>query len=480
MKTQISFLLKTTDFWPIVLAGSLVMAMISGIYAQNGGPGGPPPDEQGGPNGDGPGAPPEGGPGGPGGFGGPGGADGPGGGPGGHSKTCVLNGVYLVDGKTVQTENEHYVSATNDWSAIYVKNGGALTLVNPTITTTGNTSSQDNSSFYGLNAGILATKNSKIIMIGGSISTTGSGANGAFAYGPGSEVRLTKMTINATGDGGHGVMTSGGGSLYLEDVDITTTRAHAAPIATDRGGGTVTVVRGNVRSTGEASPGLYSTGTLIVSNAMIDGAGAEAAVIEGQNSITVIDSTLKAGQRRGVMLYQSFSGDAEGRESHFTMRGGSLSAAEGPLFFVTNAKGIIDLNAVAVSVTSGVLVKAAADHWGRQNSNGGTAVLSGSSQTLKGDLIADKISSITVTLTNNSSLSGKIEGSVVLTLDATSQWNVSADSTLSSLTDSDATLTNIHDNGHDIRYDASLPSNSWLDGKSKTLAGGGHLIPATK
>ena len=171
MKTQISFLLKTTDFWPIVLAGSLVMAMISGIYAQNGGPGGPPPDEQGGPNGDGPGAPPEGGPGGPGGFGGPGGADGPGGGPGGHSKTCVLNGVYLVDGKTVQTENEHYVSATNDWSAIYVKNGGALTLVNPTITTTGNTSSQDNSSFYGLNAGILATKNSKIIMLPGFVKS---------------------------------------------------------------------------------------------------------------------------------------------------------------------------------------------------------------------------------------------------------------------------------------------------------------------
>ncbi len=49
-----------------------------------------------------------------------------------------------------------------DVSAVYVTNGGNLTLKNPTINTSGNTSSQINSSFYGLNAAVLATKGSAL------------------------------------------------------------------------------------------------------------------------------------------------------------------------------------------------------------------------------------------------------------------------------------------------------------------------------
>lgn len=42
-----------------------------------------------------------------------------------------------------------------------------------------------------------------------------------------------------------------------------------------------------------------------------------------------------------IMIYQSFSGDADSGNSHFTMNGGSLTNKQGHLFHVTNTNAII-------------------------------------------------------------------------------------------------------------------------------------------
>ena len=94
-------------------------------------------------------------------------------------------------------------------SAVYVKNGGNLTLLNPTINTTGNTSSEENSSFHGLNAAVLATTKSKVTIVGGTIRSSGQGANGVITTGR-AEAVLSKLDINTTGHGAHGVMAMGG------------------------------------------------------------------------------------------------------------------------------------------------------------------------------------------------------------------------------------------------------------------------------
>jgi hypothetical protein len=182
----------------------------------------------------------------------------------------------------------------------------------------------------------------------------------------------------------------------------------------------------------------------------------------------------------GVMIYQSFSGDAEGREGTFSMDGGSLTAAAGPLFFVNNTRGIIHLQKVKLSAASGVLVNAAASRWGRNGSNGGHVELTAEDQSLNGDIKAGKISSVSVTLKHHSTLAGAMQNSA-LVLDATSEWNVTADSTLTSLADaadiSGDTIANIHGNGHSLRYKSNLPANAWLGGRTWNLAGGGTLAP---
>ena len=112
-------------------------------------------------------------------------------------------------------------------------------------------------------------------------------------------------------------------------------------------------------------------------------------------------------------------------------------------------------------------------------------IFTADSQALTGDLVADNLSSITLILQKDSTLTGTINGdhtakSANLTMDATTSWDVTGDSTLTCLVDPgeifETTVANITGNGHTIYYDASAcPA---LRGHTYTLISGGYLKPA--
>ncbi|MDD1723861.1 MAG: hypothetical protein LUQ07_01885 [Methanospirillum sp.] len=405
--------------------------------------------------------------------------------PGGSqaSLSYNLSGAFTVGGEQVYETGKEYTSDTTDLSAVYVTDGGSLTLTNPQIHTSGNTSSNDASSFYGLNGAVLANDESTVVINGGVISTSGTGANGAIPTGEGTSITLSDLNITATGDGGHGVMATLGGRLTLDNVNISTTGKNSAPIATDRGSGTITVTGGTVTSSGADSPGIYSTGAISIFDATITSIGTEAAVIEGVNSISLQDTALSGGVEKtgGVMIYQSFSGDAEVGTGTFEMNGGSLTATEGPLFFVTNTRAKINLTRVAVVSHSGALIDAAAtSRWGKTGENGGHVIFNADGEDLEGSVFADENSDVSVHLTGGSTLSGSVNSSALF-LDPSSTWNVTADSVLTSLSDpegvSGTSVMNIIGNGYNVTYNSTLGENSWLGGKTFTLEQGGRLMP---
>jgi hypothetical protein len=280
-------------------------------------------------------------------------------------------------------------------------------------------------------------------------------------------------------------MASAGGSITATDLTVNTTGPNGAPIATDRGGGTITANGGTYTSSGTDSPAVYSTGTITLDGVKGTATGAEAAVVEGSNSITATSSDLSGAKKWGVLVYQSMSGDATGVKGVYTQTGGSLTAAEGPLFYVTNSNATITLSGVALTAPSGVLVNAAAGSWGTSGSNGGVVVLDAKGQVLTGNVVVDAISQATIELASGSSLSGAVNAagtakSVTVRLDATSTWNVRGDSTVTVLDDaagiSGTSITNITGNGHTVHYSAS--ANPTLGGKTYSLAGGGQLVPS--
>jgi hypothetical protein len=402
----------------------------------------------------------------------------------GRRHPYALSGKYTVASET-RTEGPLSIASDQpDVSAVFVTDGGNLTLTTPAIATTGGTSDQENSSCFGLNAAVLAANGGHIAIDGGTIATSGTGANAAFATGTGSTIALSNLRIEASGDSGHGVMVSAGGSIALQNVGVRTTGAHGAAVSTDRGGGTITATGGTLTTGGPASPAIYSTGAITIAGAKLKAASSEAAVIEGSNSITLKNSTLVGGQLCGAMIYQSFSGDARGQHGAFTMEGGSFSALDGPLFFVNNTHGTINLKGVSLEVSSGVLVNASAGRWGHKGRNGGHVVLFATHQLLVGDLRCDDISSIAVTLRQNSMLVGRID-TASLTLDATSTWEVVGDSTLAGLVlpayaVSKDSISCIVGNGHTVGYDSGNPTNRWLGGKTYALAEGGQLVPLSQ
>ncbi|MBD3108741.1 hypothetical protein IEO70_10215 [Bacillus sp. AGMB 02131] len=396
-----------------------------------------------------------------------------------------LSSAYTVDGKEETSDDETFSSSSKDENAILVKNGGSLTLRKATITKSGDTSSANDSNFYGLNSIIAANSGSSITVSDTEMSSDSEGSNGIFATGEGSKITVSNVIIKTTADSARGLDATYGGTIIAKNVEIETEGAHCAALATDRGEGTIAVTEGTLKTAGDGSPCIYSTGNITAEKVTGTATGAQAAVIEGKNSITLIESDLTGSGENGVMLYQSTSGDAAEGTSVLTVKDSILTSnSSGPMFYVTNTTAEVNLTNSQLSCQSDTLIDAAGNetnNWGTPGSNGGILTFKASNQNLQGKVKCDNISSVDLTLKDRSTYLGAIDndntGEVSVSLDKNSIWDVADDSYVASLTDEDEKLENINSNGFNIYYDAGNSKNDWLDGKTITLQGGGKLAP---
>jgi hypothetical protein len=395
------------------------------------------------------------------------------------SPAQAQTGVYTQDGGTGSETNQTYAATAVDQSAVYVLNSGILTLTNCTMTKTGDASDVNASSQYGTNAGVLAKSGGMITMLGSTVTTNASGANGIFASGTGSAISMSDGFISTTGAGAHGVDATYGGSITLNTVTVTTSGTNSSAIATDFGGGVVTVTNGAIiaeaTASGSHSAGIYSTGAVTVTGATVWSFGDCGGVIDGANSITLLHAEL-IGQQHGIKIWKT--APAAG-SAVVTMREGWLTSGVGSAFYVTDEAG--SPASAEITVKEGASVDAG---------NGNIlSVLGASSATLtldgvelSGSLYADAAATATVTLQNSAGLAGAASG-VGMAIDASSVWFVTSNSVLTSLADSSgvsgSTITNIVGNGYDVHYDPNLPANSYLGGLVYTLVRGGVLTPDT-
>lgn len=398
-----------------------------------------------------------------------------------------LSGVYTVDGKEEMSDGETYASTNADENAVLVKNGGALELTNTVLKKSGDSSSADESNFYAVNAVLAASEGSTATMSDITLTSDAEGSNAIFATGEDSKITVNNVKIHTKGNSSRGLDATYGGSVIATNVDITTEGAHCAPIATDRGEGTITVDSGTLSAAGDGSPCVYSTGNITVKGVTGTAAGSQAAVVEGRNSITLEKCDLTGAGENGVMLYQSTSGDAAEGTAKFSASDSKLSStSSGPMFYITNTDAEATLENTELTYNSDILARASGNNtnnWGREGSNGGNFKLNGINQRLIGDVACDEISTVEVSLTKGSILKGTVNGEntgkeVRISLDKDSRWELAGDSYLTSITDKDKDLENIASNGHNIYYDASDSANEWLDGETVELNGGGSLTPA--
>ena len=362
------------------------------------------------------------------GQGGPGGMGMPGGAGSRNTNITYAGATELTDyatetGKTYQSEK-------TDENALLVSTKEAVLIFQPVINKTGSSDGGDNCSFYGVNAALLVKGGSTTTIKGGTITSNADGANGVFSYGgnggrnggqgDGTTVIIEDTKITTTGGGSGGIMTTGGGVMKAKNLTINTRGRSSAPIRTDRGGGVVTIDGGSYTSNGLGSPVIYSTADVTVSNATLTSNMSEGVCIEGKNSITLnncqmtVSNTHRNGHAQfldAIMIYQSFSGDADSGNSHFTMSDGSLTNKQGHLFHVTNTNAIITLSNVNLvnEDPAKVLLSVCADGWqGASNK----ATLNACHQQMEGTILVGNDSELTLTLADGSTFNGCINGNI--------------------------------------------------------------------
>lgn len=393
----------------------------------------------------------------------------PGGGGGGGADTMTydytgtLSGALTADGDSQEATDQTIAATDADVNAALAENGGALALSGVTLEKSGDDTNGDNCNFYGVNSVLLATGDGSTAKVENSkLSATSEGSNAIFAT-DGATVYANGDTITTSAGNSRGLDATYGGTIIANEMGISTQGDHCASIATDRGGGNISVTNSTLSTAGSGSPLLYSTGDIEVSDVTGTATGSQIAGMEGLNTIlinnsslssTVTDKTASDPVANAVIIYQSTSGDAEsttGEAATFQAVGSTLSSAiqSGAFFYVTNTTANILLQGTTLDYDSSAanLIQVEgndSNSWGTAGSNGGTATLTLADEDVKGNVSVDTISSLALYLTESSTWTGAAaitenangstsDSPITVNVDDGSTWVVTADSTVSAL-----------------------------------------------
>lgn len=435
-----------------------------------------------------------------------------------------LTGVVNIFGQSKNAEGGTITSDKPDVSAIFISRGGALTLKNVSLSTSGPVSLIDDSRGSGLNSALLINQGGQADMTGGKIATSGLGANAAYAAGPGAKLSLHNVAIATTASNAHGVDALDGAALNGVNLTISTMGDNAPAIASRRAQ-PVTLSDLTLHTAASESPLLLAEGDMNVSNVKGEAERDDGLAVIGPHRVSLQNPDLQAdgyaisvtggaqgarpggpqgpmagprmaGAMAGPMPGGDYdSGDdpdsgkvrpvtsllatpAQQRGADIAVTGGALRGERAALA-VSNAHAHIVLTGVALQSGSGVILKSAAGQTGSLGRNGGDADLELHGETVSGDFSTDAISSIRVSLLDQSHLTGKTTANTDVTLDAGSDWTLNDDAHVGKLVvtglDAPDAIKNIRSGGHTLYYDPHR--NPWLDHKTWPLPGGGQLTP---
>ncbi|MGN1034337.1 MAG: hypothetical protein ACI4PK_01925 [Oscillospiraceae bacterium] len=254
-----------------------------------------------------------------------------------------------------------------------IKNSGNLTLSNAVATKTARDSSNTkNSEFYGINAGILVTADSTANINNTQISTNAKGSNAVFSTGTDLKIYLTNTKISTTGAGSaRGLGATYGGYIDADNITINTPGNSCATLAHRPRGRNYNCKKFSTHNQCVGSPVIYSTCDISIYNTKGTTNNSQLVVIEGKNSATVEDPELKCSSKSNrnnvdncrIMVCQSMSGDANQGIGTLNIKNSTLEINSdshyyntAPFFFITNTKGIINLQNSALKYSSNILM----------------------------------------------------------------------------------------------------------------------------
>ena len=356
-------------------------------------------------------------------------------GPDGKIITSSFNGEITLTSDVTHADQTY--SNSNDVSNVFVITGGTSDFNRVTIEKGGNGNSEN--SVNGGNAAVLVKNQSIFRLTGGSITTDGLYADGAFSYNNGN-IKLSNTNVLAKSSYSSGIVVSGGGIVISENSTVKTLDNYSPVVRNTEGKGVIQISGGNYESDGNNSAVLSSTASLFVDGATLVAKKSEGIVMSGSNSnLTMTNSNLT-------------STNTDLSDAVFTAKNSTITTNKGDTFYITNTKAVIKLTNNVIVNHDGNFIKAESSSFGDK---GGDISLTMSKQSVSGNIVLDSFSILEMNLLSDSHYEGVINGdnkssNVQLTISKDSTFSLTGDTYVTNLDDADDTYSNIIFNGHHL------------------------------
>lgn len=363
-----------------------------------------------------------------------------------------------------------YTSSETGKSALRIA-GATITLHNIRVEkTAGETAATDETSEQ---AALTVAQGAQAVIRRAKITASAPAGRGVVGTDAGTLLEISDSSITTTGDRADGLQNAAGATTTADSLTVTTAGDYSSAVRADGNTGWLTVQGGAYTSGGAHSPAIYAAGNILAKNATLTANNSEALVLEGGRTLTLENCTVRGNMNgtldssreenlRNVLIYCPDS-TRQQQAARLLIQGGSLQNGSGDLFYLTNVWCQMELDGVTIQDGGdGVLLRVTgsdnANGWGQNGDTGTRAEVLTKDQVLEGDILVDTISTMSLTLADNSSLTGSIQvlangeaasplaGTVSVRIDPGCRWTLTADSVVSTLVNNGT----IEYNGHTI------------------------------
>ncbi|KAJ4418117.1 hypothetical protein N0V82_005781 [Gnomoniopsis sp. IMI 355080] len=417
----------------------------------------------------------------------------------------AITGPYLYDAEDGNITRASLYENANDTSVLVVANSSEVYLSHSTITKLGYSSDLTQAAFFGVNAAINIANTSTLHASHVNV-TTHNGAANIYTYGTDSYAYVDHAWLYSSGPNAHGLYAAGNGTVYASNVKHYSGGNRASSFSGDSPAGYVHVSNSIAHTDGIGSAVCYALGLCNLTNVIGHASNAPVTFSDGVQTTLYTDSDVTAGLLAGVVLFSSSTRES-GAEVTFTNSRLTVLGSDMPAIWFGNIIGTASfVSSVANNSASGILAIANMsqvtqdfDYFAgyEQNSAIEPAILTLELEdsVVSGDLVAYNGSAINAVLNDYAHWTGtaydgynsttSIDNVTLtaptfsVTLAATANWTLTANTSLANFTDADSTVSNVISQGYWIFYDASSSANAAWDSQTVSLNGGGYLAPAS-
>ncbi|CZR37637.1 uncharacterized protein FPRO_07172 [Fusarium proliferatum ET1] len=402
-----------------------------------------------------------------------------------------LIGVHDFKHKSVSVDHVTWHADKNDTSIVLVSKNADFAASYSTFIKSGYYSNLNWASFYGFNAAINVANNSVAILDHVNI-TVHNGAANVYSYGTGTVVNVTNSWLYSSGPVSHGLYASGNGTIHAKNLQHYSGGHRSSAFSGDSPAGYIYVEDSVSHVRGIGSATYYALGEIHATNVASVSEQGPVVFSDGKQKIYLKDCSAQAGLLGGAVLFSSSerrAGAVLDLEDTTIITTGKTM----PGLWFGNVIANARLKSVQLNTASGILAVANFsqitqdfNYYGGYVDNpsmkAAEVSLNVLESSLSGDLIAYNKSSISLSLTQYSNWKGTARvgyksASFGVSLDASSEWTLTADTTLQNFTNLDTSNSNIQSRGYNIYYNSSASANKWLKSRTIKLPGGGKLEP---